>query len=239
MNYQSFSMFDLNIRGSSYDSNFRLAFEASKYGWKHINFSYNQNEFDDAMIFFDGLKNDLKDYIAIDYTLNIKSNNPHEIRKITRRYRDDASCISLTGGNLKINRDCVENIQIDVLSRPYFKRHDSGLNHILAREARDNNVAVELVFCDVLHSYLSHRSKILSNFRDTYQLYRKYEFPLILSSGAKSVYDIKTVSDFKAFFTQSGLSESEVDKSFKTSENILNFNKNRKNLILKGVRVVD
>lgn len=232
-------MFDLNIKGTNYNNNFKFAIEASKYGWKHINFSYNQNEFDDALIFLDDLKNNLKNVITVDYTLNIKSNNPNEIRKITRKYRKNSSCISVLGGNLKINRDCLENIQVDILSRPYFKRHDSGLNHILAREAHDNNVAVELVFSDVLNSYLSRRSKIISNFKDIYQLYRKYEFPLILSSGARSVFDIKTVMDFKAFFTQTGLSEEDVDKSFRISENILNFNKNRKNLILKGVKVVD
>ena len=107
------------------------------------------------------------------------------------------------------------------------------MNHILAREACDNNVAVELVFSDVLNSYLSRRSKIISNFRDIYQLYRKYDFPLILSSGARSVFDIRTVMDFKAFFTQTGLSGEDVDKAFNVSKNILNFNKNRKNLILR------
>ena len=161
-------MFDLNIKGSNYNNNFKLAVEASKYGWEHINFRYDQNEFDGALLFFDDLKNNLKNFITVDYTLNIKSNNLGEIRKITRKYRKNSSCISVLGGNLKVNRDCLENIQIDILSRPYFKRHDSGLNHILAREACDNNVAVELVFSDVLNSYLSRRSKIISNFRDIY-----------------------------------------------------------------------
>ena len=34
--------FDLNVKGNSYDNNLKLAAEASKYGWDHINFSYNQ-----------------------------------------------------------------------------------------------------------------------------------------------------------------------------------------------------
>lgn len=37
--------FDLNIKGSGIDNNIKLAMEASKYGWNHINFSYDQNEF--------------------------------------------------------------------------------------------------------------------------------------------------------------------------------------------------
>ena len=232
-------MFDLNVKGSSFDNNLILAKQASIYGWKHINFSYTQNEYDDALSFKKDLEDNLEDVIDIDYTLLIESNNPSEIRKIVRKYRKKSSCISVLGGDLKVNRRSLENIQIDVLSKPYLKRYDSGLNHVLAKEAKDNNVAVELVFSDVLKSYLTHRSKILANFRDIYKLHKKYDFPLILSSGAESVFDLRTVKDFQAVFTQSGLSELEVKNSFKTSENILKFNKDRKNMILSGVRVVD
>lgn len=232
-------MFDLNIRGSGYGENIKLAMDASKYGWKHINFSYDQNDYENALSFKDDLKNELKDIIGVDYTLYIKSNNPSEIRKIARKYRNKSSCISVLGGNLKVNRACLENVQIDVLSRPYFKRYDAGINHILAREAKENNVALEIMFSDILNSYLSHRSKILANFRDIYRLHRKYEFPLILSSGAESIYDIRTVHDFRAVFAQTGLSNLDVETSFKTAENILNFNNDRKNMILSGVRVVE
>ncbi|MBR0271874.1 MAG: ribonuclease P [Methanobrevibacter sp.] len=231
-------MFDLNIKGSSYDMNLKLAVQAHNYGWRHINFSYNQNEYDDALTFMNDLKEELKELIDIDCTLYIESNNPSEIRKTVRKYRDRSSCISVLGGNLKINRTSLENNQIDVLSRPYLKRYDSGLNHILAREAKENNVAIELFFTDILKSYLSHRSKVLANFRDIYALHRKYGFPLILSSGAESVFDIRTVKDFQSVFEQTGLSSSEVINSFDVAKNILAFSKDRKNLILSGVKVV-
>lgn len=232
-------MFDLNVNGSSYETNLELAMQASNYGWHHLSFSYSPDEFGDALSFKKDLKDKLNDFIDIDYTLSIKSNNPSEIRKIVRKYRNKSSCISVLGGNLKVNRNCLENIQVDVLSKPYFKRYDSGLNHILAREAKDNNVAIELVFNDILKSYLAPRSKILANFRDIYKLHRKYEFPLILSSGAQSIFDIRTVMDFKAVFIQTGLTDLEVENSFKTAENILEFNKDRKNMILSGVKVVE
>lgn len=234
-----FTMIDLNVKGSSFDNNLIMAKQASIYGWKHINFSYTQNEYDDALSFKNDLKDNLKDVIDVDYTLLIKSNNPSEIRKTVRKYRKKSSCISVLGGDLKINRTSLENIQIDVLSKPYLKRYDSGLNHVLAKEAKDNNVAIEIVFSDILKSYLAHRSKILANLRDIYKMYRKYDFPLILSSGAESVFDLRTVKDFEAVFTQSGLSDLEVKNSFKTAANILEFNKDRKNMILSGVKVVD
>ena len=228
--------FDLNVKGSSLENNVKLAGQASGYGWEHINFSYNQNDFQNALNMRNDLKEALKDIISFDYTLEIKSTNINEIRKTANKFRNKASCVSVTGGDLKVNRAVLENVKIDVLSRPYLKRYDAGINHILAKEAVRNNVAVELCFNDILKSYLAPRAKIVSNFRDIYTLYRKFDFPLILSSGAESVFAIKTTRDFVSVFKQTGLDDDEITKSFAASKNILEFNKNRKDLIFKGVR---
>ena len=229
---------DLNVKGNSLENNIKLANEAFKYGWSHINFSYNQNDFLKALDLKNDLKDNLEGIISFDYTLEIKSNNIDEIRRNVNKFRKKASCISVVGGDLKVNRAVLENIKIDVLSRPYLKRYDSGLNHVLSKESVKNNVAIELCFKDILKSYLSHRSKIISNFRDIYVLHRKFDFPLILSSKAESIFDIKTTHDFIAVFKQTGLTTDEINKSFKTSSDILEYNKNRDNLILKGVRRV-
>ena len=230
--------FDLNIKGSSLENNIKLADEASFYGWNHINFSYNTNDFLNAVDFKNDLENSLDGIIEFNYTLEIKSSNINDIQKSVNKFRKKASCISVVGGDLKVNRSTLENIKVDVLSRPYLRRYDSGLNHVLAKEAVKNNVAIELCFKDVLKSYLSHRSKVISNFKDIYTLYRKFDFPLVLSSRAESVFDIRTTHDFVAFFKQTGLTDAEINKSFETSSNILEYNKNREDLILKGVRRV-
>lgn len=231
--------FDLNIKGSSLENNIKLAAEASKYGWEHINFSYNQNDFQNALDLREDLSENLEETISFDYTLEIKSTNIDEIRKNVNRFRSKALCISVVGGDLKVNRAVLENVKIDVLSRPYLKRYDSGINHILAKEAVYNNVAIELCFKDILRTYLAPRAKVISNFRDIYTLYRKFGFPLILSSRAESIFDIKTTHDFISVFKQTGLTDEEIDKSFKTAEDILEFNRNRDNLIFRGVRRVD
>lgn len=231
--------FDLNIKGNSFENNIRLASEASAYGWEHVNFSFNQNNFKESLKFKDELIESLKDVIFIDYTLEIKSNNPNEIRKISKKFRNKVNCISVVGGDLKVNRAVCENIQLDVLSRPYLRRQDSGLNHVLAKEAFNNNVAIELCFKDILNSYLSHRAKIIANFKDIYTLHRKFNFPLVLSSRAKDIFDIRSVNDFKAFFIATGLMEDEVQKAMNYPSKILEYNKNRENLLFKGVKVIN
>lgn len=230
--------FDLNIKASSLENNLKLAEQASSYGWEHINFSYNQNEFQEGLNLKEEMENHLKDIIDFDFTLEIKSTKIDEIRKLTNKFRTKASCISVVGGDLKVNRAVLENVKVDVLSRPYLKRYDSGLNHVLAKEAVYNNVAIELCFKDILKSYLAPRAKVISNFRDIYALYRKFDFPLILSSRAESVFDIKTTHDFISVFKQTGLTDEEISKSFICAERILDFNRNRKDFLFKGVRRV-
>lgn len=231
--------FDLNIVGKDFDENIKLANYAKKYGWNHINFSYSQDNFKKALDFKEELLDSFDNDFTIDYTLEIKTNNVEDVRKITKKYRNSCNCISVVGGDLKINRAVCENIQVDILSRPYLKRYDSGLNHVLAKEALKNEVAVELCFNDILTSYLSYRSKILANFKDVYTLFRKFNFPLILSSRANSIFDIKSPVDFKAFFISTGLTEDEFNKAMDYSNNILKFNENRENMIYKGVRRLD
>ena len=75
LNNKVFSMFfDLNIKGSSLENNLILANQAFEYGWNHINFSYNQNDFADALKFKEELIGELNEKISCDYTLEIKSN---------------------------------------------------------------------------------------------------------------------------------------------------------------------
>lgn len=227
---------DLNIKGKNLDTNIKMANEAIKLGWQHLNFSYSQNNFKESLEFKEDLQNQLD--IPIDYTLEIDSNNPNEISKIVKKYRKTYNCISVTGGDLKVNRAVCENIQIDILSRPYLKRYDAGMNQVLAKLAYDNNIAVELSFKDILKSYLSNRAKILANWKEIYTLYRKFDFPLIISSHAESVFDLRSVRDIQAFLLSTGFNNEEIDKMMEYPKEILELNYNRENLIFKGVKVV-
>lgn len=64
--------FDLNIQGSGLENNIKMARQASSYGWDHINFSYNQNDFKQALTLKDELHENLDDIIDFDFTLEIE-----------------------------------------------------------------------------------------------------------------------------------------------------------------------
>ena len=60
--------FDLNIKGNSFEDNLIMAEQASKYGWDHINFSYNQESYSDALDFKDDLNNVWTDEYGVIYS---------------------------------------------------------------------------------------------------------------------------------------------------------------------------
>ncbi|MDR1819023.1 MAG: ribonuclease P [Methanobrevibacter sp.] len=227
---------DFHIRGKNLQSDLELISEANRLGWNHINLVYDFNNFKD-FDYRDDLIDNLPKNLTLDFTLELSHN---EIRKNLTKFRRKFSFISVLGGDVKVNRLACENRFIDILSRPYSKRYDSGLNHVLVKEAIKNNVAIELCFSDILKSYSSYRSKILSSFRDIIKLYKKFEFPLVIGSGAESLFDIKSPKDLIAIFGSLGLNERDIENIFHVyPKNMIDFASERDKMAVLGVKEID
>ena len=247
--------YDLNLRGQDYENDLALIKEANKFGWDYLNLNYSYSSFDNALQYLDDLNEELSsigfnqtyrnkktnfEHANVSMGINILSANSNEIRKITNKYRDKTNYISCLGGDLKINRQVCENYRIDVLSRPYYKRRDSGMNHVLAKEAARNNVAIELCFRDILNNYLRYRANVISSFKEILMFHRKFKFPLILTTDSKSVYDIRSARDIVSFFKSIGFTDKEIYNGFYFyPKQIIDFNNERKSMIIRGVKLIE
>ena len=247
--------YDLNLRGQNYEKDLALIKEANKFGWDYLNLNYSYADFDESIQYLDDLNEELSniefnetyrnkktnfDYAKVSMGINILSSNSNEIRKITNKYREKSNYISCLGGDLKINRFVCENYKIDVLSRPYYKRRDSGMNHVLAKEAAKNNVAIELCFRDILNNHLRYRANVIASFKEILMFHRKFKFPLILTTDSKSLYDIRSTRDIVAFFKSIGFNDKEIYNGFYYyPKEILDFNHERKNMIVRGVKIIE
>jgi ribonuclease P/MRP protein subunit RPP1 len=234
--------YDFNIKGTNYQNDLTLLNQANNLGWDYLKLIYSQDSYYNALKYKNELMEEIDKLslnIKFDYGLQINTHNPEELRKITKKNRDKINYISAFGGNLKINRSALENRQLDVLSRPYYKSRDCGINHVLAKLAFDNDIAIELSLKDILTNHLSFRAKVIAHFKEILLLHRKYKFPLLLTSGATGIYDTKSSRDFCAIFKSIGFSEEEIIKGlYDYPEHILQFNKDRKNMIIFGVKKV-
>ena len=247
--------YDLNLRGQSFENDLALVKEANKFGWDYLNLNYSYSDFDNSIQYLDDLTEELSktdfnqtyrnkktnfEHAKVSMGINILNANSNEIRKIINRYRDKSTYISCLSGDLKIKRSVCENYRIDVLSRTYYKRKDSGMNHVLAKEAAKNNVAIELCFRDILNNYLRYRANVISSFKEILMFHRKFKFPLILTTDSKSVYDIRSARDIASFFKSIGFTDREIYNGFYYyPRQIIDFNNERENMIVRGVKVIE
>ena len=247
--------YDMNLRGQDFDKDLALVLEANRFGWDYLNLNYSHDNFDKAVQYKDDLIDELSsadfnqtyrnkntnfEHADISMGINILNANSNEIRKIINKYRNKANYISCLGGDLKINRSVCENHRMDVLSRPYYKRRDSGMNHVLAKEAVKNNVAIELCFRDILNNHLRYRANVISSFKEILMFHRKFKFPLILTTDSKSLYDVRSTRDIVSFFKSIGFTDEEIYNGFYYyPKQIVDFNSERDNMIINGVKVID
>ena len=215
--------------------NIQLADEAKRLGYNGIAIiqsSKNYNKQDNI----DQSNPDFNIFSGVE----IYAKNPEDLRKKVQKFREHSDVVIVNGGDLKINRAACEDPRVDILAHPYKNRRDSGINHILAKKASENNVAVELSINQVIKTRLSFRAKILSQFRQILKLQRKFKFPLIITSNAYSIYDLRTPEDIIAFAGCLEMAPDEIMSSLsKNPMNIIKRSKIRKNVIVKGARIIE
>lgn len=170
--------------------------------------------------------------------VEILAKNPNDLKKKTQKLRKKAEVLLVHGGNLKINRAACENPGVDILSHPYRGRGDSGINHVMGRKAAENKVAIELNLKYLLKLRPSHRHRVLSQFRDILKLQRKFKFPLIITSGAHSIYDLHTPRDIMALTSCFGMAREETICALsETPQNIIKRSDTRSSVLVAGARI--
>jgi ribonuclease P/MRP protein subunit RPP1 len=170
----------------------------------------------------------------------IKAKNPEDMRQKVKKSRQKTDVIIVRGGEQKINRAACEDPQVDILSTPYLTRRDCGINHVMARKAALNEVAVELniKYLTKTNSYLHY--KVLSHFREIVKLKRKYNFPLIITSDAESIYDLHTPHDLLALSGCFGMDLEEAENALsETPLKIIERSEIRNKVVVDGVTIIE
>lgn len=231
-NYRE-NFYDLNISG-----NISIIEEAERLGFAGVSLTYNFDDYNSEISKeYDELK--LESNILIRKCLEISCKNPEELKKKVQRSRKKADIIMVRGGDNRINRAACEERNVDILSQPYRNRRDSGMNHVLSRQAAENDVAVEINLSSLLKTNLRYRHRIISQFRHIMDLKRKYGFSVVISSGARSSYDQRNPMDIFALSNCFGMTENESFEALSTiPKHIIDKNDERDNFVLDGVRTV-
>lgn len=207
--------------------------------------------FKGACIFYDSkkyLEDNLKEsFDEIQETTSLKlyhgividESNPQLLRKEVQRYYKKVDIIMANGGDTKLNRVICETPQIDIINHPYLNKRNSGINHILAKLLKENNISVNINFRDILEHRGYFRARILNQVNQLLMLQRKYDFRCILSSGSESFFDVKSPESMMLLSKLMDINTDYAKKCITTNpEEIVENITIHKESIVQGVRII-
>ena len=179
----------------------------------------------------------MKPKLDIALGAEIPVEKPSRIRDIARGLRKRVELILVSGGDLEVNRRALETPELDILAHPGLGRNDPGLDHVMAKLAVKNNVAIEFSFNEILYAYKKRRSQVLQNLLKEAKLVKKYKSPFIISSGAREPWDLRSPSELTALGRVLGLPDPGIKQAL--SGGILQENRKRleKKWVMPGVEV--
>jgi len=184
--------FDLHVHSAFSEgesSVMQLASRAKDLGYAGICFS----EYFEGRARLEKLKSETakaQQETGIEILLGFEARNTQELKRLAdmRRMFD---VLLAHGGDIAMNRAAVETKEVDILTHPEHGRYDSGMNHVMAKLAKENDVAIEINFREILTTNKKTRSRTLASMRDNIALGRKYKMPIIMCSGAVSHFELR------------------------------------------------
>lgn len=123
--------------------------------------------------------------------VEIQADSIKTLKRALTKYRETAELVIVSGGDYAINRAAAEDGRVDVLAHPEFKRTDSGIDHVVARNAAQNGVALEINIGELLATFRRVRSHVLNHMSHNVLLCKKFGASVVITSGAKDEWGLR------------------------------------------------
>ena len=170
--------------------------------------------------------------------IELVASNPSKLHGLIGKYRKKVDVLIVHGGSESINRAAVENSNVDILAHPQTSK-DSGLNHVLAKSASANNVAIEFNLDAIIRGRGGRRVHSISHFRKNLAIARKYDVSMILTSNAHSYFDLRAPREMIAIAGLFGMTEEEAISALsKTPAEVISRNRPSTGFVQNGVEVI-
>ncbi|WP_406659614.1 RNase P subunit p30 family protein [Methanolobus sp. ZRKC3] len=225
--------YDLNVHLSDGGCNALedLSFFAKHLGYSGIALEYTEKAENAGSV-------DLEDFEVFS-AVEVYVSNASKLHGQIGKCRSKTDVIVVCGGSESINRTAVENPNVDVLVKLSTPK-DNGFNHVLAKEAADNNVAISFDLGDVIQLRGGRRVHALMNFRKNLLLVRKYDVPFILTSNATSYFGMRAPRELIALAELFGMTRDEAISGLSSiPESIISRKHPPSGYIFEGVQELD
>ncbi|MEI6293622.1 MAG: RNase P subunit p30 family protein [Methanomicrobiales archaeon] len=128
--------------------------------------------------------------------------------------------IVVNAGNNSFNRAIIQIKGVHVI-RHLHKTEKNSFDHIIARMSAENHVAIDIDLRPLVLSRGVWRQRTIQRYKDIIGLCERFEFPLTLSSNARSVVELKSVREMVNLATLVGLEETGAKEALSTIKGLL------------------
>ena len=168
------------------------------------------------------------------------------VQEEARKLRKEAEVI-IASGDDSVNRLASDCWEVDVIGSPevhdegdFMHQMNSGIDYVIAKACAEKGIAVEINFANVLGTFGRKRAQLLARMAQNVSICRDCGCDVIITSGAKDKFGLRSPRDLMAFGVVLGMKPDEALKA--VSENpakVLRKTENRKdpNVITKGLEV--
>lgn len=176
----------------------RLALEAAALGF-------------DSLVAFDTPSATYGD-VEVRRGLFIQNAGMKDVIAQVKRVNDPRTVVSVRAGDAGFNRGVVGFRGVHIL-RGVHAAEKNAFDHVTAKMAADNRVAVDVDLSCLISARGIARQKAIQRYRDVMVLEQRFEFPLTLSTYARSVLDLRAVREISGLCTILGMDLPDVEKA--------------------------
>lgn len=143
-----------------------------------------------------------------------------EVVSRVKKQQRTADLILVKAGDAAFNRAVLSYRGVHIL-RGLHTQPKRAFDQVSAKNAADKGIAVDIDLFPLIHQRGSGRQKALYCYRDVLRLHRKYRFPVTLSSGARSLLDLRSVREVARLCAVFGMEAQEVEGAMSTVDRLL------------------
>lgn len=144
-----------------------------------------------------------------------------EIRRVveTLRAKKEKKLIAVLGKDDEFNRRIIETCRIDLLvlnnrnKKDTLKQRDSGLNHVVAKEAKKRNISLIINISELNLENKRERATILARMMQNIVVCRKTKTDIKIVTLAETEKEIKDEYQLKSFLFSIGASSEQASKA--------------------------
>lgn len=132
-----------------------------------------------------------------------------------KRVRETGAVVSVNAHDNGFNRAVLGLKGIHIL-RGIHAADKNAFDHVTAKMAADNAVAIDIDLSVLINGRGAARQRAIHRYRDVLVFERRFEFPVTLSSHARSYLDLRAVREISGLSSLVGMDDTGVEKALGT-----------------------